>query len=64
MVDPHEQLPVKIVFLLAMQDASRQLIVLKYLMRAFQDKESIHKLALATQVEEVIAIWQKIWKYC
>ena len=62
LVDPHEQLPVRIVFLLAMQDASRQLIALKYLMRAFQDKDVVRRLSKAGSEEDIKKLWQEIWQ--
>ena len=62
LVDPHEQLPVRVVFLLAMQDASRQLIALKYLMRAFQDKTVVRRLSQASSQEDITALWQEIWQ--
>ncbi len=64
MVDPHEELPVRIVFLLAMKDPSRQLQLLKYLMRAFQQPDIMRQIAAADTSEKVESIWLDVMKDC
>lgn len=54
MGDPNETVPVKIVFMLAMDEADSQLSLLTNLMKIFQDEETLKFLVNEKDKEEVV----------
>lgn len=56
MIDPHEKLPVCIIFLLAIKDPDVQLSLLKQLMSAFKNVELLKKIQVADTKEKVKAL--------
>ncbi len=54
--DSSEQIDVKVVFMLAMEEAHSQLTLLQQLMQLFQDESKLMTLAHATEKTEVMEL--------
>lgn len=53
MIDPEKEISVRLVFLLAIKDPARQVVLLQSMMSVFQDTALLHRLELAKSRQEV-----------